>query len=45
MSVSVAEMAKNYYPKLWNDKRIAALVEAKKLTAEEAKAIREAASK
>lgn len=37
--MSVFEMAKKYYPKLWDDKRIAALVAAGKLTAEEAEEV------
>lgn len=32
-------MAKVYYPKLWSDERMIALVEAKKLTEEEYKEI------
>lgn len=32
-------MAKEYYPKLWNDERMIALVKAKKLTEEEYKEI------
>ena len=33
---NVLELAKKYYPVLWNDARIAALVQAGKLTQEEA---------
>ena len=33
---SVFELAKQYYPRLWDDKRIGALVIAGKLTEEEA---------
>ena len=33
--MDVYEMAKLYYPKLWNKERIKALVEAGKLTAKE----------
>lgn len=43
--MSVFEMAKKYYPNLWNDSRIDALVSAGKLTAEEAAQIREAVPK
>ena len=34
--MSVFEMAKQYYPRLWDKPRLVALVEAGKLTAEEA---------
>ena len=34
--MSVFEMAKQYYPRLWDESRIEALVEAGKLTQEEA---------
>lgn len=34
--MTVFEMAKKYYPTLWNDARISALVTAGKLTREEA---------
>ncbi len=37
--MSVFEMAKKYYPKLWDKKRLATLVKAGKLTAEEYKEI------
>lgn len=37
--MTVKEMAEKYYPMLWNDERIAALVEAGKLSEEEAKEI------
>ncbi len=37
--MSVFEMAKKYYPKLWDKKRLTALVNAGKLTAEEYKEI------
>lgn len=37
---TVFELAKQYYPRLWDDKRIDALVNAGKLTGEEAAAIR-----
>lgn len=33
------ELAKKYYPKLWDEKRIKALYEAGKLTEEEYKAV------
>lgn len=33
--MSVFEMAMHYYPRLWDDKRIDALLEAGKLTPEE----------
>lgn len=43
--MTVYEMAKKYYPRLWNDNRIDALVGADRLTPEEAAQIRaEAAS-
>ena len=38
--MSVFEMAQTYYPRLWNESRLEALVEAGKLTKEEADAIR-----
>ena len=38
--MSVYEMATMYYPRLWDDKRIDALVKAGKLTEEETAAIR-----
>jgi len=34
--VSVYELAKKYYPRLWNKARIEALVQAGRLTADEA---------
>lgn len=37
--MTVFEMAKKYYPKLWDKKRLIALVKAGKLTAEEYKEI------
>ena len=37
--MSVYEMAKKYYPRLWDRERIEKLVEAGKLTEEEAKKI------
>ena len=37
---TVLELAKQYYPRLWDDQRIDALVGAGKLTKEEAAAIR-----
>ena len=37
--MSVYEMAKQYYPKLWDKKRLIALVKANKLTKEEYKEI------
>lgn len=37
--MSVFEMAKKYYPKLWDKKRLATLVKAGKLTAGEYKEI------
>lgn len=37
--MSVFEMAKNYYPRLWSKERIESLVKAGKLTEEEAKEI------
>lgn len=33
--MSVYELAKKYYPRLWDEQRLAALVTAGKLTAEE----------
>lgn len=33
--MSVYEMAKQYYPRLWNEKRLAALLAAGKLSEEE----------
>ena len=33
--MSVFEMAKRYYPRLWDESRLEALVEAGRLTAEE----------
>ena len=38
--MTVFELAKQYYPRLWDDSRIDALVEAGRLTEEEAAAIR-----
>lgn len=38
--MSVFEMAKQYYPRLWDDRRIDALVAAGKLTEEEAAEVR-----
>lgn len=43
--MTVLEMVKKYYPRLWDDQRINALVEAGKLTPEEAARIREAVPK
>ena len=37
--MSVFEMAKQYYPRLWGPERIAALVDIGRLTAEEAEEI------
>lgn len=37
--MTVCEMAKQYYPRLWNEDRIRALVEAGRLTQEEAEEI------
>ena len=37
---TVFELAKQYYPRLWEDQRIDALVNAGKLTEEEAIAVR-----
>lgn len=37
--MTVFEMAKKYYPKMWDEKRIAALVKAGKLTEEEAQEV------
>ena len=37
--MSVYELAKKYYPRLWGAERIRALVEAGKLTSEEAEEI------
>lgn len=37
--MSVYELAKKYYPRLWDEGRIKALVEAGKLTQEEAETI------
>lgn len=42
--MTVFEMAQKYYPRLWNDARIDALVSAGKLTSEEAEKIREIGS-
>lgn len=39
--MTVYEMAKQYYPRLWSRERIDALVEAGKLTEDEAKEILE----
>ena len=39
--MSVLEMAKKYYPRLWDKSRIEALVKAGKLTKKEAKEIME----
>ena len=39
------EMAQKYYPRLWDDARLDALVAAGKMTAEEAAQIREAVQK
>ena len=38
--MTVYEMAEKYYPRLWDDARLDTLVEAGKLTAEEADEIR-----
>lgn len=38
--MSVFEMAQAYYPRLWNESRLAALVDAGKLTQAEADRIR-----
>lgn len=38
--MSVYDLAKQYYPRLWNDQRIDALVAAGKLTEQEAENIR-----
>lgn len=38
--MTVYEMAKKYYPRLWDDNRIDALVAAGKLSPEEAKEIK-----
>lgn len=43
--MTVYEMAKKYYPRLWDDERLNALVSAGKLTSEEASQIREAVPK
>ena len=40
--MTVYEMAKKYYPRLWDDARLNALVSAGKLTEQEADQIREA---
>lgn len=37
--MTVFEMAKNYYPRLWDDNRLRQLVSAGKLTSEEYKTI------
>lgn len=42
--MTVYEMAEKYYPRLWDDARLDALVEAGKLTAEEADEIRREAA-
>ena len=42
--MTVYEMAKQYYPRLWDKSRIEALAAAGKLTGEEAKEILEAAN-
>lgn len=39
MEKTVFEMAQEYYPKLWNNKRLHALVKADKLSADEYKEI------
>lgn len=38
--MSVFELSKQYYPRLWDDRRIDALVQAGKLTEQEAAEIR-----
>lgn len=40
MSKAIYEMAKKYYPRLWNDERLDALKEAGKLTDKEYKDIK-----
>jgi hypothetical protein len=42
--MSVLEQAKKYYPRLWGEKRLEALVGAGKLTQEEAEEVRESKS-
>ena len=37
--MTVFEMAKQYYPRLWNEERIQILVDAGRLTEEEAKEV------
>lgn len=39
--MTVLEMAKMYYPRLWSEERIKALVEAKRITEKEYKEITE----
>lgn len=43
--MSVFELAKQYYPRLWDDNRIDALVNAGKLTEKEADTIRNGGQK
>lgn len=38
--MSVLELAKRYYPRLWDDRRLEALVEAGRLTRKEADLLR-----
>ncbi len=42
--MTVFEMAKMYYPRLWNEERIRALVEAGRMTEEETREILESSS-
>ena len=39
MSAAVEQMAKKYYPQMWDKQRLIALVEAGKLTADEYEAV------
>lgn len=39
--MSVFEMAERYYPRLWSDARLEALVRAGRLTVQEAEAVKE----
>lgn len=43
--MDVYELAKNYYPRLWDDKRIELLVQAGKLTQKEAEEIKNSVNK
>lgn len=43
--MTIYELAQKYYPRLWDNKRIDALVEAEKLTRSQAKEIKSGVSK